>query len=460
MNRGYETDSHKENLLTMKSFDNLVARKGMKFSQYQSIQYHTGQTEVLKCSLIKKIPTVYFVGLTDHKDLDFLNKVLTHVSLQPVGALSTSVSGDDLVETIKSAKDSAHLSLAVPIQVRSCVTKNHLLSKTGAPCFKTLAARNLLIPSITTAKREICYDFNVVTASITKEHDDPQFYGLGSLCIQISEAFSLQSYISRLHIEDRSSHLVKHLCFDISRISAAFAPNLVAFIILYIEKDQGPTLEDLMTNIDWFRKTSIDTDLQIGFSGDTQCVVEFALLILRDFIKFDSKSSTFSVKVPEKLLDYACLVIPRIAFYGVIARAVLVEFRKSPGNQIVSALSSQYRIRVMKDNVMNISHGYADSIERLFPCRRPCTTIEQALSDALEQMNQFGKYLKVEEPQACRQPSKMRWAGDSDDDEEYFWRNRNNPALKTWLLLTQRQYRLDRLNMFINAIDEFIGDNL
>lgn len=454
----YKTDKDFDSLITTKSFDNLVSREGTKFSQYQSIQYHTGQTEVLKCSLNGTIPTVYIVGVTDHKDLGFLDRVLKHVSLDPTKAISASMSAHDLVDFLKDSEVKINISLAVPIQVRSCASASHLFTKIGEPCFKVLAIRDLMSPLVDLVVKDASFDLNIVNVSITKEHDDVQFYGLGSICIEISEAFSLQTYISRLQIEDKSTHLVQHICFDVSRISAVFAPHLVAFIILYAERDNGIKIEDIITTIDWFRKSSIDTDLQIGFTGHSHYAVEFALIILKDYIQFDRKSSVFRAKNPEKLQEYANLVIPRVAFLGIISKAVLMEFRKYSGDQTIVSLTSQYRIRVMKENVMDFCIRFVGNIERFFPCRRPCTTVEHALSDALTQMETFGKYLKVEEPQTY--PSKMRyWAGDDDDDDDdYYYRNRNNPSLKTWLVLTQRQYRLDRLNMFINSIDDFIAE--
>lgn len=450
----YDVTEDSDTLIKLRGFDNLILRRSMKFSQYQSVQYHLGQIESLKRSL-KPTHTIYVVAVTDLKDLNFLNMIFKEVSLPVARCINRSELGNVCDNLVPIAEKQSFETIALPIHIKTCSTdrSSNLIEE---PYFDALSIKALLDNYVHIALKEENFDLNIVSVSISKEHDKLKLHGLGSLCVQISEAFSLQSYISRL-TENRSTHLVLHLYFDAMRMSTIFAPHLVAFIMLYLERGDGLKLGDLIAQIDWFRKTSADTGMLIGFTGDSKSAVEFASIILRDYIHFDSKLSEFRVKVPGALSDYANLVTPTIALCGIISRAILDEFNKNLKDEILLTLTPQCKVRVMRENVLNAAIIYTQALEEYFPCRKPCDTVSQALEDTLTQMVQYGRYIKVEEPQAFTK-KQHAWLQDYDsDDDDYYYRNQNNPALQTWLVLTQREYRLDRLNMFINAVDGYMN---
>ena len=459
LRRAQQEDTDTENILLLTSYDNLSQRKKLWFSKYHAIQYHVGQIAILKNSLNNKRQTsdqltLYVVAATRFNDINYLKMVLEYENI-PAISLFEKESTTSSLALLESKK-----SVAITLEMKSCPLVEKRPAEEDERISSVLTLRDFLEPITQCAKQNMDFDVNLVPVIITKDHDKRLSLNTGSVCVQILESYPLQDYLANIRSQYKAGHLVQHLYHDLARSAARMPANIVAFLLLYLDRDEGVTVDDLIDLTDWFRTSALDLGLQFAFTGGTREIVEFALICLQEFIHYDRQCSAYIPINLVALAEYAKLIMPNIAYQGIIARAILTLHNKDEKNQLLTKLSptnSSEPIRVMKEQLDLLSQDMAERIDDLLPCRRPCVTVESQIDATVHQMEAFYHYFKVEEPKV-KQPRGPSWLNEFDTqyDDEYFASRQNDPAFKCWVVLTNRPYRLDRLNLFINAVESLL----
>lgn len=435
-------DELDEERLSLLTYDSLLLRKSKWFSSYQTILYHLAQTELLKTTLKRDISTktIFILSTLNQSDVDLLNEILSLQNLP----IAHKVEDRNLLDVLGK-----HRFVVVPIKFRSCPDG---ISFFGAnkqkPCFEFTDLKHILHPLVKSIQEKQDLKINCVPVVITKDHENFSIPGSGSICVQILEPYSLNNYVERtLHIEP-TEHFSLHLYHDISRGAAVMPAHIVAFLILHLNREDGVAFKDLVDYMEFFKRISIEVDMQLAFTGSSTHAVEHGLEVLKEFIRETRK--TYLARDHSALMDYAYLVTPLVAYQGIISRAILIEYNESNFLNSKTVLTSG--MRVMRDRVLETCQFLANSIETIIPCRRPCLTREFQTQEVLTYMNTSRHYFRIEEPKL--KPKKAcAWAGESDDDEEYFLSNQNNPAFQTWIVVSEKPQRVDRLNLFMRAIE-------
>lgn len=443
-------------LIDLKSFENMLLRKTNWFCQYQTMQYHPGQVENLKRVLEshRDQPVIYIVGANHYRDMKCIETMLNLVKLRKPDLLNNkTVEENTIIDNLNEKK-----SVAILIKLKSCPNgRDESRDSFGFSPNSVRKAIEIIMDS--SKNQQSGLNPIIVPMAITKDHDKSAFYGLGlgSICIQILEAYPMNSYLEKLTTSCPATHLTQHLYHDISMNCIILPTHLVAFIILYLERENGVTRLDLVEYLDWLRNYSINTNMQIGFTGKSEDALEFSLSILRDYLCL-IEGQYYIAKDHEKLMDYADLVIPIVAYHGLIARAILTENNCDSQFDPLLRLTEEARIEVNRDKVIEIVERLAGSIERSVACRRPCDTIENKTLEVFETMRTCGRYFAIKEPKFQPAKNMPLWAGDFEDDydDNYYDRNKDNPAFQTRLILTQRKQKLDHLNLLMNALESFI----
>ena len=446
-----EDDPEVEDILSVKSYDDLIYRQSLRFAPYQKIQYHLGQIDLLKRSLDKIKPrlVLYVVAVSRLEDSNYLNQVLDRERLPPRTILTINPT-----ESINS--DGGHF--IVPISMRNCPIEGGAVRR---EVFKVREVRDLIEPLVAELEdnrktEEQDLRVVVVPVAISKDHDKSGgILGIGSLCIQVIEPYSLREYIRLLKTEHKTGHLVQHLYYDLALNGARLPSHIVAFLLLNLDRPFGVSHEDLIEFMDWMRKSSMEFNLHMAFTGDSDRAVEFALIVLNDYIKVDKVNKIYRAVNIAALIDYANCILPNIVYYGIICRAALMLNNRDAKNTVQVKYSPDFVIKVMKDDLLQLSQDLAESIDTSLPCRRPCADVQTCIVEVFERMQTFGHYFRIHEAR-IRQSAGRAWAGDYDSDDEYFWSRRDDPAFKPWVIMTQRPYRLDRLNLLMNAVEPYL----
>lgn len=429
------------------SYDDLIRRQSVWFSSHQSIQYHVGQFKVLQTDLqdISK-ETIFVVALTNPSDVKFLDLALKHSISNKIN-LDVIAPGAPL-DTL-TYEDNHYKTIPLLYQSHpSDFSKNSSL-------FGPRKLDNFLEPIIESLKGDRELDIQIALAVITKDHDRRILPGLGSVCIQMLEPFSLQDYLRNALTDHPSSHLVCHIYHDVALSAAILPTQLVAFLILYLEREDGVTLEELIKYTKWFRNISIDINMHMAFIGEGRQIVEFGLLMLDNLI--NKSKGYYKPKDFASLSDYASPITALIAYQGIISRAILVEHNKSKLT-IDTVFLPGDSVRVARDDVISTSGKIAGRLELFIVTRKPCIDVETMIKQEMSKMQLSGRYFAIQEPKINATKTQAFWAGEEDSDEEYFEMNKNKDAFKTWIQLTSNPERLDRLNMFINAVGYILNE--
>lgn len=438
----FDEDIEAEELISIMSYENLLHRKARFWSSYTSIQYHPGQVRILKRYLDnhKNISTLFVVGTTVLEDLEFLIMALDHERMPGVEQLDDKLSWVGMCELKQLA--------LVPIKMTSCYSKSK--EHKADTLLGVMGLRDLLVPIVRRALEVPSFNLNIVPVVISKDHDKTGlgFFRLGSVCINIFEPYSLQQYLSNIRSDYHTGHLVTHLYYDMARNAPKLPTHLVAYIIHNVE---GPMTKDLIAEyVEWFRSVSMELNLQIAFTGSSMSAVEFALYLLSGY--YETHGENIYYTGDPAIVEYAHSLMPNVAYYGIISRAILKVYNADANNAFRYKFNSEDRIRVMKEDLLKVSVHLAEEIDESLPCRRPCTTVETSILSVFESMEKLGKYFKVEEPAISKPKTGCPWAGDYDDDDDYFESKRDDPRFKAWVVLTRKQNRLDKLNMFMNSL--------
>lgn len=431
-----------EETLSLLAYDNLLLRNRKWFSSYQAILYHLGQIKLLKTTLKRNTSakTIFIVSTIKSNDINLLNEILSSQNLPTVH----KVEDKNLIEAIGKKE-----FIAVPVKFRSCPDgKSFSNADKGGDCYEFIDLKYILQPLVKLIEEKKGLSFNIVPVVITKDHENFSVPGFGSICVQILEPYSLDNYLKQTLNIEPTEHFALHLYHDISRGAAIMPSHIVAFLILYLNREDGVTFEDLVEYMEFFRKISLEIDMQLAFTGSSVHAVEFGLEILKKFIR-EHKRIYLAIDYPA-LMDYAYLVTPLVAYQGIISRAILLEYNEN--NMLNSKTVLTSGMRAMRDKVLETCQFIANSIEEVIPCRRPCSTRELQTREVFTYMSTSRRYFRIEEPK-LKPRRACAWAGESDDDEEYFLSNQNNPAFQTWIVISEKPQRVDRLNLFMNAIE-------
>lgn len=436
-----------DRIRNLECFDNLLLRDSSWPQPHYSIQYHTGQVAVLKGAtrdLRRKGRhlTVYVVASIDDTDYEYLNRVLKFVGLPEAHQVHE---GENFINSMLY-KETVAISL---LRQKSAVSPN------GPGNFLNQMFKELIGLTIEHARKS---QLLIVPISINKDNHSRSLFGLGSVCIQILEPFNPASFVP---ISNEPEKLTIHLWVDITMNTVILPTNIVAFILLYLDRENWVLFEELVSFMDWLRKISIDTGMQIGFTGKSSHCVELGIIILKDYIQtFPSYNGIFHklrAKDINRLEWYAYPVSCILAYYGLICKAILSAHNQDRAHENIfdHRVDRVEPVRVMKDDVMTFCSNYATVVESEFPCRTPCNSIEDTISKTMSYMEKFGKFFVIEEPKILTRRERS-WAFDSDSDDDYFKSNKNNPAMRTWVRLTTTKRRLDRMSLLTNAINAHV----
>lgn len=433
--------------MSLMSYEDLVQRDSLWLTKFQTIQYHPGQISLLRQTVYKLEPSllIYVVAATERVDLDYLAKVLSREKL-PVG---------DIVESGRKIQYGQKGHFTIPIEMRSCP-----VDAKQSGLFNVRQLLDTLEPMVDRLN-QLIFEKNIpniviAPVALTKEHEESSRLDIGSFCVQILEPYSLNEYIANLKSRYRTGHLIQHLYHDLALNGARMPSNVVAFLIMYLDRPTGVSHDDLIEYIDWLRKSAMTFNLHLAFTGSSHDVLEFALVALARFIRQDAATGVITVVNFEALAEYASPIVTNVAYYGVISRAILMLHNRNEKNSLRNNLGPSEEIKVMKDDLIELSGDLAASFDTKIPCRPPCKTVQTCINDAFTWMQTCAHYFRIQEAR-IRQSAGRAWAGDYDSDEEYFMSRRDDPAFKPWVILTQRPYRLDRLNLFMNAVEPFLS---
>lgn len=448
LNQIFDDDADAENVIAIKSYDDLVSRKSLWSPKYQTIQYHLGQIDVLKHSLrtIEPKLVIYVIAATRLKDIVYFKQVISHEKL-PKASIH---SGPDL-DLNKFLLEPRTSQIIVPIRIISCYT--NIESEPGLLGVDGL--RNLLAPltGVTDSAR-IGLQTVIVPVMISKDHDRAGLIGLGSVCIQIMQPYPLDEYLRNARAEDKTVHLVQHLYHDLSVYGSSLPCQVVALLLVYLDRPLGVSRDDLVDYMLWLKRSSMELSIHMSFTGQVEQIIDFALMVLKDFVHYDPIELVYRPKDTDALSQYASALIPNLAYYGIISKSILLLHNENETTSQQVRFTPECPIKVMKDDLIELAEDMAKEIDSLVPCRRPCIDFGTSVQNSFNSMVTFGKFFRVQEPRAKQ--ARSGWLGDYDSDEEYFLSKRNDPAFKPWVILTQRPYRLDRLNLFMNVVEAYL----
>lgn len=419
-----------QEIINLKSYDNLLLKTRSRLESYQTIQFHPAQVDILMTSIKANNHAIYVVGVTDVNDIRYLKMLFEYLNWQMPKDIpmdyNRSVPVTFLTVCFKSCSS--------PVE-----SKKELLSPTGL--------LNTIQPAFEDG------NLTLIPITITKDHNQTKTRGLGSVCIQILEPYHQSSYALRIEPELRLIHLVKHVFHDMAVHAGILPSHLVAFLLLYTSTEDFISRETLVENLNWFRSTSTDNDMKLCFTGSTQDVVDFGLLVLKDHVI--RRNSTFMPRDVISLEEYANLITPIMAYQAIVARCILYQYNNQVSfPKFTTNFALGTRVKVLKDEVVDASIKLANRLEKKLPIRKPCLDVETCVLNTIQKMQTFGHFFRVEEP-TMKPRYKCGWAGDSEDDDDYWLNNRDNPKMKAWIVLTERDYRIKRLNLLLNSIERY-----
>lgn len=417
-------------ILSLSTYDNFLLRKRIWFTPYQSVQYHLGQIEILKTTMKRdtSIKTLFILATDNPDDLILFNDILSFKHLPT----AHKVDNQNILGSLEKFE-----AAAILVKFKSCPDRESFFGRGKRRLLDEFSDLNQsLRPLVTSINEKQNTNFNIVIIVVTKDHDNLVVPGIGSMCFNI-----LEPYTERRKAE----HFISHLYYDITRGAGILAPHVVAFLILYLNREDGVTLEDLTEYMEFFRKISIELDMQFAFTGSSHHAVKFGLEILRKYIR--NYGQTYSAMNHQALVEYADLVTPLVAYQGLISHAIMMVYNDYDCHTNKNLAPS---MRVNRDDVLETSQFHAKELEDIVPCRRPCLTSDLQIQEVFDYMCTSRHYFKIEEPK-IKQRRPCAWAGESDDDEEYFLENQDNPAFQTWIVLSEKPDRIDKLNLFMNA---------
>lgn len=448
--------------LNIKTFDNLLIRTGKHSSSYHSIQYHSGQLDVLKqarkvnpCKLF-----IYIVALNKDTDVDYFKFVLEHGKSDikfdlPLPEFFFYEDRDTIREYLwpNFYLNPDKNNITILVQRTTCVVRTSQRIKSYFDIEEIRDFLNTLMGIISDEGKE--FDSLIVPVSVTKDHDIvTKFgYGCGSVAVQIMEPFLLSPCLKFYTESLDMTNMTVHLYYDLFHNAIILAPNMVAFLILFLHRPEvGIQLHDLEVFMKWFIDSAIDIDLHYGFSGHIDDSIDYSLVLLQPYIKQNINGSVL-VKNEDGLMDYANIVIPIVAYYGIIARSIIIEHNIAKPDEILTNFDENVGIEVNKDKVLKTAVHLGILLESTLPCKKPCITIEARVNEVFEQMSRVRRFFQIKQ---ANNPYKVGWTGDIEVDENYSQSFRENYHFEPSLVVTKNVHRLDRLNLFMNAINSYI----
>lgn len=439
-NQDGRNDYYDESMSMIKSYENLLLKRKIPLCPYLSVQYHPGQFDLLKANLSSGPPScvLYVVAINDLKDLYYFKQVLDYVHMTPEPVTITTKK--------KTLLDIKERAIVIPLRYTTCS------GQTKGELFNVRDVADIIEPLVDKCQFESGYDLRIVPAVITKDHNKNLIPALGSLCIQVHEPYSVQSYLRMVNSSHPSDHIARHILHDIATQIPLLPTHIIAFIILNLDRELGPTFDDLLEYFKWFDKNRMGLNLHFAFTGGAESIVRFALLVLKDFIS--AKGDNYRITNIEALIAYANAVLPNIAPLSLLARAVLSANNACEHDEVMLKFEPDHKVRVLKDVTMDTFLGFTEEMESLIAFVRPCDKLEEFVERTLDNIKTHFRFFRVEIPMRFkRDNARMRWGFDIEEDEIYREAQLNNPIFKDWINVTQRDYRLDQLNLFVNAIE-------
>lgn len=441
-----------EAMANLKGYANLMIDKKQFLCPFRTVQYHLGQLDLLKWRLATRkapCPVIYVVGLTEINDLEYLKLILAKEKVEPFPSLVETrhnccfISGDS--------------AMIWPRSLRSCPPSPD--SDVGEILSDDEILDSLEIFVDTRTRHQVAdpgKDIILVPVVISKDHSERYPYGVGSLCVQIHEPYSLANLLRAIgQLPKPAEHILKHLHHDMSLNYPLLPSHIVAFLLMSC--DGEICVADLIDHYEWLEKNRLALNLHFAFTGDSESVVNFGLYVLEKYIK-QRDNNTFGVVNYDAMIDYMQRLFPNIAPLSIMAQSILgANYAASEEDDMWSRFEPDHKIVVRKDKTMELFNEIAEEHDESIPFRRPCVKMEDFADRTLDNITTHFRYLKVDSAMRFkRDNSKMRWGFDIEEDDYYREAQIDNPIFQDWINVTQSASRLKQLNICVNSMDQIL----
>lgn len=433
------------------AYDNLCDRlkDGLTY-RYDSAQYHQGQLDQYKASLDKEPtkPTIFIVSCHLVSDLALLNWVLHFAQIEsPVLHIKGYRSRWPLVPALEKKG-----SVAIPVRINDCCVEDEFYhDRKDQICWELDEVPRILRQITDYMKIDAESDFRIVSVVISKDHQRTDLSSTGAICLHMMQPFYMRQFV-KSYPEPLEVSITRHFAYDTSKNAPILGPSLVAFILLNLDRrDDLIKVTEIQEILQWFVSSSTSHSMHLSFNGDVNHVVSYSLIVLGDYISYDKEAQTVRPTKPDMLKMQADVVVPKMVRLGILSRAILMS-HNSVSEHHLSALEPG--IRAPKERVISIARKIVELMEKKIPIRPPCESIDDVVYGTFNMMCEYFGYIAVDDPKAMRS-SRPAWQGNCDSDSDYEMDLSDHPLMKSWVRMTQRVYRLERLNMCINAIEDY-----
>ncbi|KAK6621935.1 hypothetical protein RUM44_001742 [Polyplax serrata] len=180
----------------------------------------------------------------------------------------------------------------------------------------------------------------------------------------------------------------RHVIYDSFKACAVMATNSVAFLLLHKFRD-GVTLKELVASLDQLRKQLASDNRDVGFTGESENVVEYAIQLLGpDFVKREKRKSVENnseviefifpvVDLPNviNLSYYSNTVVSHFVNEGVVATAICCS---------IDCESNKYTVSL--DEIIRKSLELCEIFQFEFIFAKPCESLEHVITETVDKL--------------------------------------------------------------------------
>lgn len=452
--------SQEESIMEFQAYDDLCIRPQLKPGayKYQTAQYHPGQIDSLKLSVRMRpdVPTVILVNAHLNHDLTLMDQVMQSRGLpKTYWYIRAHKTNKNLSHAIKQ-----HGMVAIPVKIFDCCVEDEFwYDRKDDDCWELKELPQLFKETMEALRIDKNSDLRIVQAVINKDHDVVYNWSVGTICLQMMQPFYMTQFNPQVPNnlpQPVEVALALHFAADTASNSPILAPSVMAFILCYMDKVGPINFLELEDVFQWFCKSAISNNVQLAFSGKSEFIREYCFLILEEYIKVDRSNQQVSPIKMDLLKYQAEVVVPKMARIGIIAYAILLAYNTRTA---IHESKLKANMRVSKKKVLNHARKALTLLQTRMPFKKPCEDDDEYLFSSFNTMGQFYGYFSVTDPISLRK-DKSGYLGDYDSDSDYPLDLDEDPMYEPWIRLTPRQYRIDRLNLCLNAIHEYARESV
>ncbi|XP_018579131.1 glycerol-3-phosphate acyltransferase 1, mitochondrial isoform X2 [Anoplophora glabripennis] len=170
----------------------------------------------------------------------------------------------------------------------------------------------------------------------------------------------------------------KHIIYDCAQSTCIMSTNALAFLLLTKHRE-GASIEELVNTLDNLRKELEYAGRDIGFSGDSLDVINYAVDMLGPALVRKERTNNEEIIKPIAILPnvieltyYSNTVVPHFALESIVAIAI-GALDKSSGSVVQQDLV---------DNVLDL----CDILQYEFLFCKPCQSLEQVVSSCIDDL--------------------------------------------------------------------------